>query len=346
MELRILKKKNKYTCKKEDKKISVEMLSLNERIFICCIILFAALLLLLNLQNQYLWQDEAQTALIGETIFDRGLPYGTDGKNFFSQELGAEYWKDYIWRWHTWMQFYLVAASFKLFGTGTFTARLPFALFGIASVPLLYFFSRKLFQNKYAAAVASILILSCIPYLVLSRQCRYYSVTAFFSLLALYSYLKILDRKKISIPLFIISAVFLFHTHYIYYFPLLATVLTHCIFFHRQEWKRVAMACAGSILLVLPWIFWLSGIKYSQQHGDAFKLAAVVRKTISYLQQIRLYVFPLFFLVIPIITLLIGRIRARRFIWANKEVLDRLSLPVLFIFTNLCILSLTSPLAY
>ena len=38
-----------------------------------------------------LWDDEAQTALISQTIVDHGLPLGHDGVNSFSQEAGAEF---------------------------------------------------------------------------------------------------------------------------------------------------------------------------------------------------------------------------------------------------------------
>jgi len=71
------------------------------------ILIGSAILLLANLGNQYLWQDEAQTALISKTILTEGVSAGYDGKNYFSQEEGAEYGKNYIWRWHTWLPFYV-----------------------------------------------------------------------------------------------------------------------------------------------------------------------------------------------------------------------------------------------
>ena len=94
----------------------------------------ASLLLLLELGEPYLWQDEAQTAVISRTILSEGMPYGSDGRNFFSQELGAEYADDYLWRWHTWLSFYVVALFFAILGESTLAARLPFALSGIATV--------------------------------------------------------------------------------------------------------------------------------------------------------------------------------------------------------------------
>lgn len=133
-----------------------------------------------NLGNHYLWQDEAQTALISKTVVSDGVPRGYDGRNFFSQEKGAEYGDNFVWKWHTWLPFYILAGFFKIFGTKTFVARLPFALFGIGTVFLAYFFSKALWQDKKTAAVTALLLLVSVPFLLLSRQCRYYSMSAFF----------------------------------------------------------------------------------------------------------------------------------------------------------------------
>ena len=86
----------------------------------------AATMLFGRLGQRCLWQDEAQTALISRTVLDHGVPLGSDGRNFFSQEGGAEYGAHYLWRWHTWLPFYVVAGSFRLLGTTTLAARLRF----------------------------------------------------------------------------------------------------------------------------------------------------------------------------------------------------------------------------
>src|SRR5688500_7047936 len=91
----------------------------------------ASLLILPNLGDHLLWQDEAQTALVAKTVVQTGLPRISDGLNNFSQELGAEAGPDGLWKWHSWLPFYAVAASFKVWGYTTWAARLPFALAGI-----------------------------------------------------------------------------------------------------------------------------------------------------------------------------------------------------------------------
>ena len=323
-----------------------EKISIRERIFLYCVILLAALMLLMNLNNHYLWQDEAQTALIGKTVITNGIPYGTDGKNYFSQELGVEYGKNFIWRWHPWLQFYLIAGSFIIFGINTFAARLPFALFGLFTIPLLYYFVRSLYKDKRAAAVATILLLLCIPFFLLSRQCRYYSVATFFSLLGLYSYLKIIQKRRFSILLFIFSTFFLFHTHYIYCVPLYLTVSIHSLIFHRKEWKSVIKACTGGIILLLPWILWFSGVKYSQAYGNLFNPAISESNLKSFLYQINQWSFPWCLLLLPLLVALFVWIREKRLAWGNLKSLSSDGLVILFIFATLSVLSLTAPLPF
>jgi len=87
------------------KRLSMQKIQTREWIFIGSVIALASPLFLLNLHNHFLWQDEAQTAVLAKTVMARGLPYGTDGRNLFSQELGAEYGDNYIWKQHTWPRF-------------------------------------------------------------------------------------------------------------------------------------------------------------------------------------------------------------------------------------------------
>ncbi|MFQ5559396.1 MAG: ArnT family glycosyltransferase [Nitrospinota bacterium] len=156
-------------------------LKVPELVFLSVVLVLSLSLFLSNLGNIYLWQDEAQTALLAKTILQFGFPKGYDGVNFFSQELGAEYGKEYIWKWHPWFPFYLLALVFKVFGVSTFTARLPFALFGILTIFLLYFFTRSLLKNRTVAGISTMLLLFMVPFILLSRQSRYYSVATFFS---------------------------------------------------------------------------------------------------------------------------------------------------------------------
>ena len=201
-------------------------------IWISAIIFLASgAMLLTNLGNQHMWQDEAQTSLISQTILDRGIPYGFDGKNFLSQELGVEYGENYIWKWHTWLPFYIQAGFFKLLGTSTFTARLPFALMGMLAIWATFFFTRELWKSDRIAAAATLFLLCSVPFLVLMKQARYYSPAALFTILSLWVYIRLLKGEKNAGWMLVAASTLLFHSHYVYFAILFAALFIHALLF-------------------------------------------------------------------------------------------------------------------
>jgi 4-amino-4-deoxy-L-arabinose transferase-like glycosyltransferase len=81
----------------------------------------------------------------------------------------SQYWQD-NWFWSKPVGvFWMMAASFKVFGFSDFAARLPFALTGIAGIYFVYYFCRKLWSAR--AGVIAAVALACFPqYLFISRQ--------------------------------------------------------------------------------------------------------------------------------------------------------------------------------
>ncbi|MEW6266752.1 MAG: glycosyltransferase family 39 protein [Thermodesulfobacteriota bacterium] len=318
-----------------------------EKAFVTALVLTGALLLFTGLDNRFLWQDEAQTALIGRTVLTRGLPYGTDGINYFSQEEGAEYGPDHIWKWHPWLQFYLAALSFKIMGPTTLAARLPFALFGLGTIVLLYFFARRLWPDKRAAEVAAVLLLFCLWFLILARQARYYAPAAFFSLWGLHAYLGLAERRPWSMAGFIMAAALLFHTHYLYAGTLLATVLVHGFIYHRGEIKRLVLACLLICVICSPWIVWLATLKYQEAFGaEIIGFAAIFSRLLDFAKQVAAYVFPFYLAALPLIVEAVLRFRKKTSFFLEIGFWQDLSLPGLFVIFNLAALSLTSPLAF
>ncbi|PYT09668.1 MAG: hypothetical protein DMF49_01500 [Acidobacteria bacterium] len=117
--------------------------TLVERIALCVILGLAALLLLYGLGAPRLWQDEAETALLGRNTLRFGLPRVWDGNNLVAQFYAIDF-DSHLLFGKSWLPSYLVAGFFALFGQGTFTARLPFALCGLMTVWLTWRLGRKL----------------------------------------------------------------------------------------------------------------------------------------------------------------------------------------------------------
>lgn len=320
-----------------------------ECLFLTLALVVALFVFLYNLDNQYLWQDEAQTALVSKTILTHGIPLGYDGKNFFSQQTKDEYGGKYIWKWHTWMPFYLVAVSFKIFGTNTFAARLPFALFGVATVLLTYFFTKSLSNNRKTTAIATILLLLSVSFIILSRQCRYYSLIAFFSLLGLYSYSVLPEKQKTGSAIFLLSAILIFHCHQLFCVILLASVFIHSLICNRQQLVKIFILSVIIVLINFPWLIFSSEMTYTEISSLRFFNHAFFWYLKQYLLQIHYYIFPFFLLLIPVsyaVFLAIKHKSIKDTISANVSLWKNLFLLFLFVVLTVVILSIASPDPY
>jgi hypothetical protein len=315
---------------------------------ISTLITVASLLLLCNLDNFYLWQDEAQTALLGRSVLKNGIPYGTDGINFFSQECEAEYGESFIWKWHTWLPFYIVAASFNIFGESTLSARLPFAMLGVATILFTYLVSSEILQNRRAAYLAMSLLILCIPFLILSRQCRYYSPAAFFSIFCIWSYLGILKGSKYANVFFVLSALLLFHTHYIYTASLLASVFIHSYIFYKHKFRIIIILCIVIAILSLPWIIWLSDMQYVQRYGQVTSnIKLMILKFLYYLIQIFVYIFSPFIFTVTITTWFIAKFKNKPFKFNNTiSINNKIYILVFFTLITIVLLAICSPAPY
>src|SRR5437016_2038212 len=95
--------------------------------------------LLTNLGTDYLWADEGDTAVLASNMLKFGVPKAWDGVTFTVSDFGARENQQLVMVSTPWVQYYVAAASFLLFGENTLAARLPFALAGWMSILLAYF---------------------------------------------------------------------------------------------------------------------------------------------------------------------------------------------------------------
>jgi hypothetical protein len=314
-----------------------------QRIILFIIALGSMCLLLANLGNQFLWEDEAQTALVSKTILTEGVPRGYDGKNFFSQEGGAEYGDNYLWRWHTWLPFYVLAGFYKVFGVTTFVSRLPFALFGFGTVLVVYYFCRLLWPRTGIPAVAAVLLAISVPFLILSRQCRYYSMAMFFSVLALYVYAMMLNRKRYAALMLFGAATLLFHTQHFYIVTLFAALLLHAVIFGRYILKILLVVMTIVLLINGPWLLWLAGMQYQAKGLDLPTLFDCIR---TFSKDIVRFIFPAWLLAVPLIAILIIRFKTKSFPRQDKILWSNLSLPIFFVVSNIISLSILAKVPY
>ncbi len=268
------------------------------------LVVVSAFLLLWNLGDQRLWDDEAQTALISQTILDHGLPLGHDGVNSFSQEAGAEFGADHVYKWHPWLPFYLLAAFFRLFGVSTFTARLPFALLGIGCPVLVYFLATALLARRRVAIAAATLLVFSVPFLLLAKQCRYYSPAMLLSLLGLYGYASGKHRSVLA-P----ASVLLFYTQNIYFLTLWLAVLIHAALWKHEWRKELLLLFTAAAALCAPWVIYTLGVSYRQAYPGVLTWAQFLRFLGPYASQIRAYLFSPFVLLAPAVVMVVRVLR-------------------------------------
>ncbi|MBD3295854.1 MAG: hypothetical protein GF392_00615 [Candidatus Omnitrophica bacterium] len=269
---------------------------LRKHLPIILILLASFYLLFNNLGNQFLWQDEAETAVLARNTLEYGFPRAYDGKNLVNPTIRTGYGPDHGWRYHPWGQFYITALSFRIFGEGTFRARLPFALFGLINILLVYLFTLRTTENRNTAAIAAFLTGLSVPFLLLMRQCRYYAPAVFLILTILLLYHWFLKRKTVFILLPLAATLALLgHTVHGMYVPVTAALAAHYILFSadRKTWPWFFACCLGSFLLVLPWFIYSN----SSAHVASITAERIWKNLEFQIRMINKYIIPAAFLL-------------------------------------------------
>ncbi|HET6453017.1 MAG TPA: glycosyltransferase family 39 protein [Armatimonadota bacterium] len=312
-----------------------------EYVILCVLLIASSGLILARLGNIYLWQDEAQTALLAKTVLKYGFPRGFDGMNYFSLGRGMECGPNFIWKWHPWFPFYLLAGFFAVLGKSTFVARLPFALFGIATIVLTYYYAKSLWVSRRAGIVSAVLLLMCVPFLLLIRQCKYHAPEAFFSLAGLYAYSQMLEDRKRAPIIFVLAAVFLFHSHYVCCATLLATSIIYSALWRRDKLRLVILLSAITMGINLPWVILFSAMGGNLGGSVDFARLATL-SAVYYLLKIIKHIFHPALLGIPVAVYVIHRIRHDRPTPLSKSARSNLALLLLFVGILLIGTSLTN----
>lgn len=281
---------------------------LKENLFAVILAPFAAFLIFANLGNQYLWYDESETAVLAESILQHGYPKAFIGDFRVTTDETYGIGSSYIAQ--PWLQDYTAALAFLMFGKSNFSARILFAVIGFLSLYLLYYLAKILFKDRIAADITLFIASTCVPYILHFRQCRYYSLNVFFTLILLISYFKFVERKRYSSFLFVVSAFLLFHSNYGCLIPTMGILFVHFLASERQnkallsEFIRMYVMIA---VLILPWAF---VYKIWEQGGGGE--GGILRNAKFYLSKINGYFFPFrFLLVLLLISFIVKPLREK-----------------------------------
>ncbi len=218
----------------------------------------AAILLVWNLGGRCLWQDEAETALLGRSILHYGKPVASDGINVISQEAGRELGPDKVWRWSPWVQFYLAAAGMNVAGDSALGARLPFALLAMLVVPVTYLLARRVYESILIARFAALAMTTSVWFLLHARQSRWHAPAY---VLACVILIGVFEKRWWGGLLVALSGAALFYTNYFVAICFLVAVAVASPLIKID--RRLIAGFVGAAILSLP------GVTYFQVFGKA-----------------------------------------------------------------------------
>ena len=230
-------------------------------------LIIASFFLFYNLDDRYLWKDEAETALLAKSILSEGIPKSKIGQNTIHIHLDSYLRSDGVWTYHPWLQFYITALSFKLFGHSTVSARMPFALIGFLSLLALFWFTFQLTNKREIALLSVIFLTFSVPFVLHMRECRYYASTVFFTILLLMSYVSFLKHQRYSGFLVLLFSNLLFHSNYAAFIPVnCALILHYFLFFRKDEWfKKFIILQVLIFITTFPWFLYLNGFQHTHK---------------------------------------------------------------------------------
>jgi hypothetical protein len=265
-------------------------------------VIFAAFVLFYNLGDRLLWGDEAETALLGVNVTKYGVPKATDGKNYITL-LGAQVDtnKDDIWTWRPWLDSYLAATSFALFGKTTTTARLPFVLIAFLSVLFLAFMAHRFYRRNEVTLYAILLLVTNMTFILHARQSRYYALICFAQMVLIYGFQRLLTgRSKSGIIYLALALITGFYCNYILVVAnLLAIVIAVMILYRKYPdlIRNVSIGLVIFTLFVIPWLI------YAQPWHQAGTLGFkhIVANLHYLLIQINFQIVPLLLFLVPVV---------------------------------------------
>lgn len=241
----------------------------------------ALALMLVHLGSDYLWADEGDTAVLASNILKYGVPKAWDGVTFTDSDKGARLNDDLVMVSHPWLQYYLTAASFLVFGENTFAARLPFALAGWVTILLVYIFVCHVTANRWAGFCASALMVTSVQFLLYARQCRNYALNMLCTCWLLWIFFQMKSGRHCV--LFALVAILLFHIHPIGIVPVTALgilTLVYRPFSSQRRWFWLASPAIAAF--TLPWLALARG-GYSENTERLTSIAQFFGRFVQYL---------------------------------------------------------------
>jgi uncharacterized membrane protein len=158
------------------------------------------------------------------------------------------------------------------FGASEFAVKTLSVIFGLATIPLVYTFSKKIFQNKNAALLAAIFVAVLPIQVEYSQEARPYIIFTFFGILqAYYTWLFIQTKDKKFLAGFVLAGIIGMYLHYSFIFIWAACA---CWWFVQVLLEPAKLKSKSFIvwlmsqgIVLLGFSYWLSALLYKIDLG-------------------------------------------------------------------------------
>jgi hypothetical protein len=218
--------------------------------------------LFFGLGHNSLWDDEANTALFGKSVWRTGDTNALLGNNLIAFREGLEL-KDLKNRLIPPIQYYFISPVAGIFDPTSPNIRIPFAAIAVLCLLGMFLWVSGAEKRPERINLFLFCMLGNTSWFIFHRQCRYYSLSTLLSLATIFFYIKIIKEPK-NMIWFFLTLLFLLGTHYIAFFGLAVALLMDFILFgkNKKDLRKYAeiknLLAAGIFFIgagVIVWIF-------------------------------------------------------------------------------------------
>ncbi|OGF25815.1 hypothetical protein A2303_07535 [Candidatus Falkowbacteria bacterium RIFOXYB2_FULL_47_14] len=306
-------------------------------IFLLMIILFSSVLFFFRLGDAPLWDfDEVTYVQVARNTLDsdnRLSLIGPDNKSYWFDKPPLCFWA--------------MMASIKLFGASEFALRLPYALFGLMGIILVWLLAYQLSNNYWIAHLSSIILLLSGDFVFAARQVRMDAAVTTAIIFAVYGFVKGWKNPKwylgfgagIAIGIMIKSVIGILA---------IPIALIFSLVYSRWDWikdKFFWLSVLFGVLIAAPWHIYET-IKFGADFWNSYFIFHVAKRVyepiaggdgraiVYYIKNLFIYIEPWFPLLLVLAGYLIYKHKLKFSQYPKLQLASLLSaLFILFIFS-------------
>ncbi len=221
------------------------------------LILILGLILRLVVINQSLWLDEAIGALV---VRDLSV------KEIFTSFLPVDN--------HPPLYYLMLKLWTAVFGYTELSIRFPSVIFGVGTIFIIYLIASRILNNRKLGIVISLLLATSQFHIYYSQEARMYSMAAFFTVLSIFCFMKLIAKydKPVYWIIFSMAVTMMIATDYMPLF-LIPVFFIYAVFKNRERkwWFKLFMSFLPVFILGFIWL----PVLEKQASGGAWLLKTV-----------------------------------------------------------------------